>query len=139
MTPPPTATARITAKLDDRYGRTRSRGSRMASWIVTGVLVVAGTAYIGWISFGSGANAVDADATSFTITSEHSLSLAVRISAPPHSRIACALEAQDVEHGIVGFRVLERDPTPEHTQAFTVDIPTVAKATTGFVASCWIT
>ena len=52
--------------------------------------------------------------------------------------VTCALEAQDTEHGVVGWRVVEYPADPAHTRAFSETIPTIAEATTGFVSSCWI-
>ena len=51
----------------------------------------------------------------------------MQISAPAGAAVACALEAQDVEHGVVGWRVVEFAASDAHTQAFQERIPTVAR------------
>jgi hypothetical protein len=53
--------------------------------------------------------------------------------------VACALEAQDEEHGVVGWKIIEIAASEQHTRAFRESIPTVAEATTGLVNSCWVT
>ena len=52
--------------------------------------------------------------------------------------VTCIIEAQDTEHGIVGWRVVEYPADPAHTRRFSETVPTTAEATTGLVPSCWI-
>jgi hypothetical protein len=124
--------------LDDRYGRRRSPARR---WIiVTGVLVVVALiAWFGWTTVQNTMNSVDADTTSFEIVDEHSVTLGFQITAPAGRPVACAIEAQDEEHGVVGWRVVEIPASETHARAFREAIPTTAEATTGFVNSCWVT
>ena len=69
-------------------------------------------------------DAVDADTTSFEVTDEHSVSLGFQITSPPGSAVACAIEAQDEEHGVVGWRVVELPASDLHARAFREVIPT---------------
>ncbi len=92
-----------------------------------------------WQTVATSAQSVSADTTSFVVVDEHTVEVNVQISAPAGAAVACALEAQDVEHGVVGWRVVEFAASDAHTQAFQERIPTVAAATTGFVNSCWVT
>lgn len=124
--------------LDERYGRTRSPRRR---WLLGGAVAI-GAVVVGlfvWTTAANSMNAVDADTTGFEVVDEHSVVLSFQFTAPAGRSVACAIEAQDEEHGVVGWRVVELPPSSEHAQAFRETIPTTAAATTGFVNSCWVT
>ena len=121
--------------LDERYGRTRRRGSR---WVVI-VAVAVGAVAIGafaWLTVSNSINSVDVDTTGFQVVDGRTVTLEFQVSAPAGSSIACSLEAQDAEHGVVGWKVVEIPASETHARAFRETIPTVAEATTGFVNSC---
>lgn len=124
--------------LDERYGRTRRSGRR---WIVV-VAAAVGVLAVGafsWLTVANSLNAVDVDTTGFQVVDERTVTLEFQVSAPAGSSIACTLEAQDPEHGVVGWKVVEIPAAETHARAFRETIPTVAGATTGFVNSCWVT
>lgn len=123
--------------LDERYGR---RGSPARRWLIAVGLVVALSviALFGWWTVQGSLQAVDSDTTSFDVVDEHSVTLGFQITAPPGSAVACAIEAQDEDHGVVGWRVVEIPASDLHARAFREVIPTTALATTGFVNSCWV-
>ena len=123
--------------LDERYGRRRSPARR---WIIGAAVVVAVgvVGLFGWFTVQGSLNAVDSDTTSFDVVDEHSVTLGFQITAPPGAAVACAIEAQDQEHGVVGWRVVELPASELHARAFREVIPTTALATTGFVNSCWV-
>jgi hypothetical protein len=123
--------------LDERYGRTRRRSTR---WIIAGAIAIAVIAVgaFAWMTIANSLSAVDTDTTGFAITDEHSVVIEFQVSAPAGSSIACALEAQDTEHGVVGWKIVEIPAADTHAQAFRETVPTVAEATTGFVNSCWV-
>ncbi len=123
--------------LDERYGRTRSTGRR---WVI-GAFAALGAIVVGlfvWMTVANSLDAVDVDTTGFEVVDEHSVVLSFQFTAPVGRAVACAIEAQDEEHGVVGWRVVELPPSEEHVRAFRETIPTTAAATTGFVNSCWV-
>lgn len=124
--------------LDDRYGRRRSPGRR---WAIIGGAVV-GVALLGFVAWGvvsDSVEAVDADTTGFAVVDQHSVTVNFQFTAPTGRSVACAIEAQDVEHGVVGWKVVEFAASEDHARAFRETIPTTAEATTGFVNACWVT
>ncbi|WP_374974821.1 DUF4307 domain-containing protein [Microbacterium trichothecenolyticum] len=123
--------------LDERYGRRRSPAR---GWIIGVAIVVAVglVALFGWFTVQGSLDSVDSDTTSFEVVDEHSVMLGFQISSPPGAAVACAIEAQDQEHGVVGWRVVELPASELHARAFRESIPTTALATTGFVNSCWV-
>lgn len=122
-------------ELDERYGRTAKR--RMP-WIIGGILATAVVVAFGWMTVANSMNSVDSDSLGFDVVDEHSVTLRFQFTAPRGADVACAVEAQDEEFGVVGWRIVEIPASQDHTQALSVSIPTVALATTGLVKSCWV-
>ena len=123
--------------LDDRYGRRRGPRGRIG-WIVVGVIVAAVVGYLSWTTVASAVDTVDVDGTGFVWHDAHSVSVQFQITVRPGVPVTCALEAQDTEHGVVGWRVVEYPASEEHSRAYTETITTTSEATTGFASSCWI-
>ncbi|WP_322411855.1 DUF4307 domain-containing protein [Microbacterium invictum] len=124
--------------LDERYGRTRSRAPR---WLVVSGVVVAAAVIVGagWMTVAGALDDVDARTTGFQLVDDGSVRIDFQVTAPPGRSVACALEAQDADHGVVGWKVITLDETDGTARAFQESIPTVAEATTGLVNSCWVT
>lgn len=122
-------------ELDERYGRT---AKRRLPWIIGGVLAVAAVVAFSWMTVVTSMNTVDADDLGFEVVDEHSVTLHFQFTAPRGADVVCAVEAQDEEFGVVGWKIVEFSATEEHSQAHSVRIPTVAMATTGLVKSCWV-
>ena len=109
-------------------------------WVI-GIAIAVGVAVValfGWFIVSDSLDAVDADTTGFEVVDAHSVTLSFQVTAPAGRAIACAIEAQDEEHGVVGWRVVEFPASEQHARAFREAIPTTAAATTGFVNSCWV-
>lgn len=122
--------------LDDRYGRTH-RGSRF--WIVFAAIgVAAAVAVTAWFAFSASSGAADARDTAFELVDEHTVAISFQVSAPAGSALVCALEAQDEDHGVVGWRIVEYPASEAHTRAFTEQVPVLSQAATGFVNACWV-
>ena len=124
--------------LDQRYGRSRPAYRRWAMIAVVGVAAAA-VGLFAWMTFANSADAATAEMTGFEVVDQHSVSLRFQVSAPVGRSIACAIEAQDEEHGVVGWRVVEYPGSDLHIRAFHETLPTTAGATTGLVNSCWVT
>ena len=124
--------------LDERYGRRTSRGRTRAGWIVVAAVAVAATVSLGWTTVASSMATVDVDATAYSVVDEHTVTVTFQVVAPSDGIVACALEAQDEEHGVVGWRVVEMPLERGRIQVFTETIPTTAQATTGLVNACWV-
>lgn len=123
-------------ELDERYGRTPRR---RLPWIILGVVATALVVALGWMVVSTQMNAVDADDLGFTVVDAHTVELRFQFTAPQGADVACAVEAQDEEFGVVGWKIVEIPGGEHHTQGVAVSIPTVAEATTGLVKTCWVT
>jgi hypothetical protein len=123
--------------LDERYGRATPLRRRVGLGIaialgallaiMVGTFVVMGTI-----------DDVDADASGFAVVDEHTVTVRYQVTTEPGRDVVCALEAQDTQHGVVGWRVVELPAGDSPTREFEHTIPTTAEATTGFVNACWV-
>ena len=107
--------------------------------MIVGVVAGAAIAALGWATIARTLVAVDVEDTGFAVADAHLVTVSFQITAPTDRTVACAIEAQDEEHGVVGWRIVEYPASSEHLRAFTETVPTLAEATTGFVNSCWVT
>ena len=135
MTTLPTTTQQM---LDERYGRVRGRGTRWGVVLAATIAALAVGAFA-WMTVANSLNTVEADATGFQVVDSRTVVVEFQLSVHPGSAVACALEAQDVQHGVVGWKVVEIAAGEMRARAFRETIPTVGEATTGFVNSCWVT
>ncbi len=124
--------------LDERYGRTGSAGRR---WFLGAVIALASIVVVAfaWMTISSALDDVHVDATGFDVPDARTVEISFQITAPTGRAVACVLEAQDEDHGVVGWRVIEIPASDTVTQAFREAIPTTAQATTGLVNACWVT
>jgi hypothetical protein len=83
-------------------------------------------------------DSVDVDNTAFHLVDAHSVTVEFQVTLRRDAAVTCAIEAQDTDHGVVGWRIVEYPADDAHSRSFTVTIPTVAEATTGLATSCWI-
>jgi hypothetical protein len=124
--------------LDERYGRRTSTRRRIVGWAIVAVLALAAIGALGWSTIARSLGEVDVDDTGYAVVDDRTVTVSFQIAAPSGQDVACAIEAQDEEHGVVGWRIVEYPATDERFRAFTETIPTLAAATTGFVNSCWV-
>ena len=124
--------------LDERYGRTSSPRKR---WTISVIVAVAAVlvGLFAWMTVAGTLDDVDIDTTGFTVEDPRSVTLSFQISVPEGRTVACALEAQDEDHGIVGWKIVEYPASDLRARAFRESIPTTAEATTGLVSDCWVT
>ncbi|MGI6878405.1 DUF4307 domain-containing protein [Microbacterium sp. gxy059] len=124
-------------QLDIRYGRAR----RLPRGVVWTLLGAAGAAMIGvvvWISLSQSLGTVDYDDLGFEVRDESAVEVRFQVTSAHDAPVACVIEAQDRQHGIVGWQVVEYPPSSGAASTHTETIPTVAEATTGFVNACWL-
>lgn len=125
-------------QLDQRYGRRRTASAR---WAIGGAAAVGAilAGLLGWTVVAGNVDAIDVRSTGFVVEDDGRVTIDFQLTSPPGRSIACALEAQDEEHGVVGWRIVEYAATEDHARAFRESVRTVSEATTGFVNDCWVT
>jgi hypothetical protein len=107
--------------------------------VVAGIAVVASLAWVissDVLGFGPQASARD---VGHSLLSPTSVRVDFEVMATPGREVACAVEAQDETHGIVGWKVFVYPPSTERVRMMSEVVSTVRPATTGLVARCWLT
>ena len=124
--------------LEERYGRGPRPIRRRVSWMTVAVVAVASVATFSWVTISNALREVGFDETGYEVVDDRTVTVSFQATPPTGTGFACALQALDEDFGIVGWLVIEYPAFEETTQAFVETIPTVARATTGTVHSCWV-
>jgi hypothetical protein len=124
--------------LNARYGRTRSARK---PWIIAGAAALALIAGGGmaWGSLGAVNTTVDSDDIGHRVIDQYTTSIDFAVSVKPGSSASCALQAQNEQHGIVGWKIVQLPPSDRFTRSFTESVRTSERATTGLIYRCWLT
>lgn len=124
--------------LEDRYGSgRRNRFDKRFAWSAAGVLVAAGIGFVlfsGW----QNTNQVSAQDIGFTQQDDGSLAVKFEVSAPPHTPVACAVEALNTSKATVGWKVVELPDAEVRTHTVTASLITTTPATAATVRTCWV-
>lgn len=124
--------------LEDRYGTgNRRRFDRRLAWIVGSVALVLGVAFLVTVSVRT-TNPVEVQAISSGPMSDFEFEAKFTVSAPPHSNVACAVEALSPSKAIVGWKIIELPFGPERTQNITARLLTTTPATVAHARDCWV-
>jgi hypothetical protein len=125
--------------LDARYGRSpRRRANRRILAVVSGavlvVLVVAWVLWTGVLGAQAQLEATDLghDTTATTTTVRWSL------AAPANTKVSCAVEAQNDNHGIVGWKIVHLPASDQAVRQFSETVRTSERAVTGLINRCWL-
>jgi hypothetical protein len=125
--------------LDARYGR-RPPLSRRARWsaiVVAGALVLAGGI---WFVAGSlGGSSVEVNDIGHHVNDQYSVTVNFELSVAPGSTTSCALQAQNEQHGIIGWKIVDIPSSDRFTRSFTQTVRTAERAFTGLIYRCWLT
>ena len=125
--------------LDARYGR-RPPLSRRARWAAIGsaaVLLLAGSI---WFVAGSlGGAAIETNDVGHHVNDQYSVTVSFALSVPPGSATSCALQAQNDQHGIIGWKIVDIPASDHFSRSFTETVRTAERAFTGLIYRCWLT
>ncbi len=140
--PEPTASGPLDpgAAVGARYGRT-ARARRRDRWLLISLgafIVVVMACWTVWagldqvrgpgITVDTGANRV-VDARHVTVS--------FTVSADAGASVACAVEAQDVEFTITGWKIVRLPRSQKTTRSLTTTVRTAQPSVSGSVDSCW--
>jgi Domain of unknown function (DUF4307) len=125
--------------LDARYGRRPplSRRARWAAIVSAAVLLLAGGI---WFVAGSlGSAALETNDTGHHVNDQYSVTVSFALSVPPGSATSCALQAQNDQHGIIGWKIVDIPASDHFSRSFTETVRTAERAFTGLIYRCWLT
>lgn len=123
--------------LEDRYGRNRT--SHLPQWLVW-VVAAFLTLAVGFVWFQTmltpGAS-IETQTGRFQVISDYEVEVTARVSVQPGTALACVAEAENRVSTIVGYKVVELEPSESQHQAVTVRLQTTQAADTAIIEECW--
>lgn len=129
----------IDPALDARYGRRppRSRGAR---WVAIGLGAALVIAFGIWFAAGTlGGSTLETNDIGHRVNDQYSVTISFELSVPPGSATSCALQAQNEQHGIIGWKIVDLPASDRFTRTFTQTVRTAERAFTGLIYRCWLT
>ena len=127
-------------RLATRYGHTRrSQLSRRSIGILAGLVFAAVLgAWLWWGGVLETPSQLQYRDLGHTIISDTSVETHYEITTAPGTGVSCALQALDATFGIVGWQVVEINPSSEWTRVFRTTLNTSESAVTGLLYQCWL-
>ncbi len=131
----------MTQHLDERYGRTPAHRARMRLLAIlaavgVGVVVVAWVVWVGLIGPSASLEAKD---VGFGELTETSIEVRWQLTAPAGAEVSCSVKAVSEKHAVIGWRVVEVEPSGQTTRLVRATLRTSEPAVGGAVHRCWIT
>jgi len=133
------ATVRAVA-LDARYGRTpqKKRRDRIIAIVAGAVFVVVLGAWVAWAGLGNPQGSLEAKDLAHKVIDDRTVSVTWQVSTNAGTAVACAVEAQNEAHAIVGWKIVELPPSPTYNTQYSETIRTSQNAVTGLIYRCWL-
>ena len=130
-----------TAALDARYGRTPS-SKRRQRWIyiIAGVVVaVVVSAWVIWAGLDEAGSTLDSEDIGNSIINSHSVEVKYQISMPVGQTASCALQAENADHLITGWKIVKVPASKSTTNNYSAIVKSTEPPTTGLIFQCWLT
>ena len=136
----PEPTASGAPAVGARYGRT-ARTRRRDRWLLVAlgvfIVVVVGcwTVWAGLDQVRGSGITVDTGANQ-VLDNQH-VKVSYTVSADAGASVACAIEAQDVDFTVTGWKIVQLPRSSQTTRSFTTTVRTMQPSVSGSVDSCW--
>jgi hypothetical protein len=125
--------------LDERYGRTRPARIRQR-WlygVAGGLVALVFGAWVLWAGLDQASGSIDATDRAFDIVDDRTIDVTFSVVMPAGTQAFCAVQAQDEQRSIVGWKVVELPAQDGFERMETVRLRTTGPAVTGLIHSCW--
>ncbi|WP_022881371.1 DUF4307 domain-containing protein [Gryllotalpicola ginsengisoli] len=127
--------------IDRRYGRTAAQGRRMR-WLLISLGAFIALVMILWAVWGSGLGSSTAslqatDTANQVVDSSH-VQVSFTVDAPPHTKVSCAVQAQNVDFTVVGYAVVHLDTGASGRREVTKTLVTYEPGVSGSLDKCWL-
>lgn len=129
-----------TERLAKRYGRTSSnRRFQRGIGIVTaaGFAVVLG-AWLWWGGVLETPAQLGTRDIGYELVSDQEVIVSFEVTTQPGTEVSCAIQALNGSFGIVGWKVMELEPSTQWTRTFSEPLRTSEPAVTGLLYECWL-
>ena len=130
-----------TSDLDTRYGRTAERRVRtrvlaIGAAIAVAVVVVA---WVFWAGLFSPSASLETKDVGFVELSDTSVEVKWQLTAPANSPVSCAVKAISEKHAVIGWKIVEVEPSERTTRSLSAVLRTSEKPNGGLIFRCWLT
>ncbi|GAB3609922.1 hypothetical protein GCM10027414_20470 [Humibacter ginsengiterrae] len=136
----PEPTASGAPAVGARYGRTARTRSR-DRWLLVALgvfIVVVVACWTVWAGLdqvrGSG---ITVDTGANQVLDDQHVKVSYTVSSDAGASVACAIEAQDVEFTVTGWKIVQLPRSSQTTRSFTTTVRTMQPSVSGSVDSCW--
>lgn len=136
----PEPTASGAPAVGARYGRT-ARTRRRDRWLLVALgvfIVVVVACWTVWAGLdqvrGSG---ITVDTGANQVLDNQHVKVSYTVSADAGASVACAIEAQDVDFTVTGWKIVQLPRSSQTTRSFTTTVRTMQPSVSGSVDSCW--
>jgi hypothetical protein len=128
-------------ELDRRYGRT-PQGTRRTRVILVSTAAAFAVVLVAWLVWGGllSANAdIEAIDTGHTVVDDTLVQVRYQLTVEPGTPVSCAFQAQNSTFAIVGWKIVEVEPSQRRVRTLGTEIRTTELAVTGLIYRCWLT
>jgi hypothetical protein len=128
-------------ELDRRYGRT-PQGARRTRVILVSTAAAFAVVLVAWLVWGGllSANAdIEAIDTGHTVVDDTLVQVRYQLTVEPGTPVTCAFQAQNSTFAIVGWKIVEVEPSQRRVRTLGTEIRTTELAVTGLIYRCWLT
>jgi hypothetical protein len=128
-------------KIDARYGRTkqRSRQTRVIAIAFAGAIVVVFAAWAIWGGLDVPGASVESTDVGNVRVNNQAIEVRWELSENPGQKAKCAVQALDINFGIVGWKVITIPPSTTRSRTFSTVVRTAQPAVSGLIYLCWPT
>ncbi len=127
--------------LDARYGRTPERRTRLRVFAILAAAAVAVVviAWVVWAGLFAPAASLEAKDLGFEELSASSVEVRWQLTAPAGSDVSCAVKAVSEKHAVIGWKVVEVEPSEQTTRNLAATLRTSEPPVGGLIYRCWLT
>ena len=124
-----------------RYGRTPGKKRRdRVIYIVAGIAVaVVVSAWVVWAGLDQSGASLETQDVGNTIVGDKAVDVKFAISMPIGSTAECALQAQNSDHAITGWKLVKIPASKTHTTGYQERVLSAEPPVTGLIYRCWLT
>jgi hypothetical protein len=126
--------------LNARYGRTvnRRRRNLIFALVFGGAIALVFAAWAIWVGLFQPTASIDFDSTGQSSVTANELKINWQVSVDPGTVTECAIQALDVNFGIVGWKIVELPASSLSSRRVSAVVRTAQPAVEGNVYQCWI-
>ena len=130
-----------TKRLANRYGQTPENAARskIFGWLAAGGFAVILGAWLWWGAVLEPPSQLQYRDVAHTIVSETNVVVNYEVTTAPGTPITCAVQALNASYGIVGWLIVDIQPSDQWTRVFETPLRTSEPAVTGLLYECWLT